>query len=181
MARWLTMCVEALLSVRAGMYSDCSVGLALFRYIYLNRDMRLCWGCYYSVTWHTCCLFLVLKAALQWSDVIFWIYQSALVVPILVFTHLLIMFPLWLFKTISSQPLHRRRTFAKISKYHDRSHRLHKEEAGEKELGLDPHHPHPDVLYILTKWERLLHNLWKMNQNKLDADHTHIFWFCSVV
>lgn len=62
------MCVEALLSVRAGMYSDCSVGLALFRYIYLNRDMRLCWGCYYSVTWHTCCLFLVLKAALQWTQ-----------------------------------------------------------------------------------------------------------------
>lgn len=161
MARGLTMCVEALLSVRTGMCSDCSVRLALFRYIYLNCDMRLCWGCYYSVTWHTCCLFLVLKAALLWSDVIFWIYQSALLVPTLVFTHLLVMSTLWLFKTISTQPLHCRRTFAGISKYQDISHRLHKEEVGGKELGLDPYHPHPDVLYILTKWERLLHNLCK--------------------
>lgn len=119
------------------------------------------WDYVEDVTWHTCCLFLVLKAALLWSDVIFWIYQSALLVPTLVFTHLLVMSTLWLFKTISTQPLHCRRTFAGISKYQDISHRLHKEEVGGKELGLDPYHPHPDVLYILTKWERLLHNLCK--------------------
>ena len=35
-----------------------------------------------------CCLFLVLKAALQWSGLIFWIYHTVLLVLILVYTHL---------------------------------------------------------------------------------------------
>lgn len=46
------------------------------------------------VLWHMCCLFMILKAALQYIDGIFWLYRTSLLFLILLFTHTVIMSPL---------------------------------------------------------------------------------------
>ena len=59
--------------------------------LWFETRYPLRFGYHYILIWHKCCVFLVLKAALQF---IFWTYQTVLAVLIFAFIHLVIISPL---------------------------------------------------------------------------------------
>ncbi len=89
---FLTMNMDAVVHFESIPNSLSHLGLSnisiLYRIEVWDKILRQIFGYRYMVTWCKCCLFLVKKALWQWSDVIFWTYETVFAALLFIFTHL---------------------------------------------------------------------------------------------